>query len=506
MIDSLSRVRQTFPDHVVEATYQAYLPVYNMRVVVKGLLPHALSRLAQHMLRAVNLGFVQVPAIAYLLGLEEIDLARAGAELLDSGLLEQSALAIGDRRDLSITPLGKRHLTENLELMVPEKRTYTIHYSALSKTLMPQQMHTRSVPEARQDGDFVLPTDGMAPAVVDLHIEDVRQVLREANQPDFEVTAVIQVQRCYLEYVPGIRAFILRDKRAGEQRIELFRGFNHLKTESAVLLQLRAANYAISPDDVQPAEPEPLDLSHLVSKGAAQALTAGMKADGDIFTSKQELETVREILRSTQDTAEIDGLKERIQLLERQLTQAEHAKEQVSAFFEKHKKDYSPEIVPTEAHRDLLKKALREAQERVTIIAPWMNRRTVDREMISLLRDCLRRGVTLQIGWGYPNSSPQESDRQRSVVDLIKRDLRAGLAQHEASRLVVTEIGYTHEKILICDKSYGIVTSFNWLSYRGEDDEQFRRETGVLLRLPQAVQALTERARQAFVAPRSRPA
>jgi hypothetical protein len=35
----------------------------------------------------------------------------------------------------------------------------------------------------------------------------------------------------------------------------------------------------------------------------------------------------------------------------------------------------------------------------------------------------------------------------------------------------------THEKVLVCDQTFCVVTSFNWLSYRG--NQQLRREKGV---------------------------
>ena len=35
----------------------------------------------------------------------------------------------------------------------------------------------------------------------------------------------------------------------------------------------------------------------------------------------------------------------------------------------------------------------------------------------------------------------------------------------------------THEKLIICDDQFCAWGSFNWLSYRGEHDADYRRET-----------------------------
>ena len=52
--------------------------------------------------------------------------------------------------------------------------------------------------------------------------------------------------------------------------------------------------------------------------------------------------------------------------------------------------------------------------------------------------------------------------------------------------------GDTHQKILVCDRSFGVLGSFNWLSYRGERDKEYRNETNILLRDPASVIELTQ--------------
>src|SRR5258708_35795800 len=48
------------------------------------------------------------------------------------------------------------------------------------------------------------------------------------------------------------------------------------------------------------------------------------------------------------------------------------------------------------------------------------------------------------------------------------------------------------DSILVCDQTYGVLGSFNWLSYRGELDEQYRKETSIVLREPKYVVELTK--------------
>ena len=55
------------------------------------------------------------------------------------------------------------------------------------------------------------------------------------------------------------------------------------------------------------------------------------------------------------------------------------------------------------------------------------------------------------------------------------------------------EIGNTHEKVVICDRKYAIVTSFNWLSFNPKPGKAIRRETGMRITDSVAVQGLRQR-------------
>ena len=46
---------------------------------------------------------------------------------------------------------------------------------------------------------------------------------------------------------------------------------------------------------------------------------------------------------------------------------------------------------------------------------------------------------------------------------------------------VLKRLGDTHAKILVVDDRFVIVTSFNWLSYKGDPNLPFRDERGTLV-------------------------
>jgi phosphatidylserine/phosphatidylglycerophosphate/cardiolipin synthase-like enzyme len=50
-------------------------------------------------------------------------------------------------------------------------------------------------------------------------------------------------------------------------------------------------------------------------------------------------------------------------------------------------------------------------------------------------------------------------------------------------------VGGTHEKILICDNSYVVTGSFNWLSYRPVKRRGFRFERAIEIIDPEVIEA-----------------
>lgn len=43
----------------------------------------------------------------------------------------------------------------------------------------------------------------------------------------------------------------------------------------------------------------------------------------------------------------------------------------------------------------------------------------------------------------------------------------------------MVNLGNTHEKVLLVDGKYVVITSFNWLSFKGDPNRGFRQETGL---------------------------
>ena len=150
---------------------------------------------------------------------------------------------------------------------------------------------------------------------------------------------------------------------------------------------------------------------------------------------------------------------------------------------------YSVRQVPVWEHRAYLDRALDEATERIMIISPWIRADVVNAALLKRLTAALRRDVNVFIGYGIgedrPNGRhPKQIERDKKAKGRLEQLAR----DHEGFTLA--ELGDTHAKVLICDARFMIITSFNWLSFKGDVDMKFRDERGVYVALPDQIDGL----------------
>jgi phosphatidylserine/phosphatidylglycerophosphate/cardiolipin synthase-like enzyme len=121
-------------------------------------------------------------------------------------------------------------------------------------------------------------------------------------------------------------------------------------------------------------------------------------------------------------------------------------------------------------HPLLLRDAVENAMTRVMIFSPWIAPLVMDGIMLLAIRKLLDRGVQLHIGYGLD----EDGKHTQKPIPKGLQDLADNYQNFELRRF-----GDTHEKVLIKDDEFVALTSFNWLSFRGDPDRKLRRELGV---------------------------
>ncbi len=135
-------------------------------------------------------------------------------------------------------------------------------------------------------------------------------------------------------------------------------------------------------------------------------------------------------------------------------------------------------VLETYDHPDLLDDALANSLARLIIVSPWITPQVMDEERVSQLRLLLERSVDVFIGWGLGDRQPFEVITQLEDLSRRYRNFR------------FHHFGSLHMKGLVSDDRFAVLTSFNWLSFRGDPDRAFRDERGMKVTNPAAVEVI----------------
>ncbi|MGH7298702.1 MAG: phospholipase D-like domain-containing protein, partial [Polyangiaceae bacterium] len=132
-------------------------------------------------------------------------------------------------------------------------------------------------------------------------------------------------------------------------------------------------------------------------------------------------------------------------------------------------------------HREALRDAILEARRELIIVSPWLRTAAVDHELLGWLRTSLDRNKELRITVGYgierdAAAAQRKDPAVRDQEEALRRLREMGDRAH--GRVRVVEVGNTHEKLVICDDQYVILTSFNFLSFNPRPGKGLRREMG----------------------------
>lgn len=124
--------------------------------------------------------------------------------------------------------------------------------------------------------------------------------------------------------------------------------------------------------------------------------------------------------------------------------------------------------------RDNFIKAFSDSKYELNIASPWMNNYVVNDELIKKMERLLIRGGIVKIIYGIEENnsfSNFKKDNNNKTInsDRIAEKLKEKFKCYE-DNFKIKKVN-SHNKLLICDESYYIETSFNLLSFSGEYDE-----------------------------------
>jgi phosphatidylserine/phosphatidylglycerophosphate/cardiolipin synthase-like enzyme len=145
-------------------------------------------------------------------------------------------------------------------------------------------------------------------------------------------------------------------------------------------------------------------------------------------------------------------------------------------------------VLGREQSRQALLEALASVESRLILVCPWLCHHGFDLEIQHQLENLLIKGVTIEIGYGKL-SDIEKGKLTGFFYNTLKQ---ATLLADKYPNFKLKLIG-THEKYLVCDRSFSMLGSHNFLT-SGVGEE---REIGIRTTDPDLINRLIERYEQA---------
>lgn len=447
------------------------LPFFELRLDVMAQKRHEIPVIDEYVLRLARLGLRSTEAVGGLLGLEPALVRGSVLSLLQSDYIDYSPGR--ESREISLTAPGITVLEERME-QVPERTEIRIGFDRLLWGLSARWMQYWEAPKAfKQNGLRLIPPKvKRRPETSEVEMVALNRVLAELPrraQVDHDVIQILSVgaRTKYLSALllvfvaddqSAIRASFVIDEHHSPDHDRAFEDIDGLArlgigmADPASLDQDRPR----LPEDLEGLRPQPEVVDRLnerlrATATALDAALAGVEVD-EVADGASRSPSTRERLVSREQ--EVEGLRRELDAL-----RAERASLPVRP-------------IPTFEHRMLLEDALDRTQRRLLIIAPWVRSNVVDQDFADSLQRLCRANVQVHVGYGIKKNDFEGHDGD--ALDRLRR-----LADRYPN-FVLRELGHTHAKVLVWDNTL-VVTSFNWLSFRGDRHRHYRQEEGTLV-------------------------
>jgi len=113
-------------------------------------------------------------------------------------------------------------------------------------------------------------------------------------------------------------------------------------------------------------------------------------------------------------------------------------------------------------HRAFLINAIKEANTKVSILSGWITKYAMDGELFEAIEKALSKKITINIGYGYQDSSGKHRPLESSKPAMQKLEKLANLYPEYLNFADFAN----HEKLLVKDSKFVVYGSLNWLSNR----------------------------------------
>lgn len=414
------------------------LPVYRVLLQVIAIERRDLNAIHEFILRSLEAGLREEPEIAGFLGLSPELVRNELAELLTGDMVAPSEPSTGPP-SWNLTRKARETLESKLSTR-PREMSAVAYFDGLLRQ-----------PRALSPGEVLRPRDAKAMSLPEVALSRMRRPTVEEIDPKVlegvlaagkrkrkgelspTILRVSAVDRAEMLFRPAV-ALIFRTIEGEDLRLRIVID-GRLSEQHAQRLQeqgiLQQSHWF---QQLGHREPQPQELAELVQPEVVEAVAEAVAGPRQA--------SIRPLSR--------------LAPAEEDILEPPQAVRPLSVF----------------EHPQLLRYGLEKSKSRLVIISPWIRAAVVDHEFLKRLEECLNRGVKVVIGYGFGD------DSKAGFSDKRAQERLDGL---QSKGLILRRLGNNHAKILIVDEEFYVVSSFNWLSFKGDSAAPFREEWGVLV-------------------------
>lgn len=458
------------------------LPVYKITIECLTQVQKDISPIEEYILKTIHINIVNEKEIANFLGLDDSTIREAMINLRLNENIDLSAPDSLQMQEWKLTKKGLKTLKE-ATIIVPEERNFDINFDALlwkvrwygkseSSLLKSKDLKEYNLLEIKPKGK----SDSIR---YEIRLPDIDKIIKEIDQESKarfnkkrDLLAIRSIKKISQLYFQEANALVYKSQY-DDQEIQvafLIDGILSNEHEDAFASLDGVKKYKITESLSQE---EPLKL-------AGQLLGDEFVSQIRIndFTQKKEEITLAETtvaeteeqIKQTENDLEKKQLNIALKKAQQQIQQLEQERDLI--------KNSSPiKWLEVYEHRPLLERVLKETQERLLIVSPWITSDSVNKKMLDDVEKLLNREVKIFIGYGLgDDEKSRERDRSNRIIIKLKT-----LADKYSHLFIFRRLGDTHAKILISDNKFAVTTSFNWLSFKGSPERTFRDERGTLV-------------------------
>ncbi len=473
-IDELAKLKaNSVPNSTLVKYYEAGIPQWHMEAILTMLKPKKLSVLQEFILKFILSGINDVSDICNFLGVNKTAVNNAVAVLQKNNLIMVDIFY----SKLKLTDKGEKALKEAATI-IPEDIEYVLYVDGLLGNIY---LDTRKLYTSKELRSFEIKpinTTVEKPTLDSLVYEEVKRAINlfkknhayEQDKLEGDLQEISHVAKTYVEY-KKVSVLVFMNK-SEDIEFQVFDGTTRNDDYSIALQKQYNNNSRVLDFDsnfISEAEENNSLISVLPQEIIESAKSFSYK-DSTLEREISNLTTQLDAIKKNEDDndeQQKESATERIRFLEKKIDEM------------KNERKGADRILSTYDHRPLLLDALDNALNMVVIVSPWIKSGGLNNEILERIDRALQRSTRVIIGYGI--SEKEDSDRWilQRLTDIQKKKY--------GDKLLLVKLSNTHEKVLIKDNEYMVITSFNWLSFKGDPNKGFRQETGYYTESKEAI-------------------